>query len=187
MEEKNNVSPEQNQQAKQKEDAGTACEATEAKEVPRAAGAATDEAGRKCQEYLELAQRVQADFENYKRRNANLYQEAYQQGRIDAVMAFLPVLDNMERALNASLEAGEESKLSEGVQMVCKQFCGALESLGIEEIPAVGEAFDPNLHEAVLREETGDPADAGKVIDTMLKGYRSKDRVLRFAMVKVAQ
>jgi molecular chaperone GrpE len=71
--------------------------------------------------------------------------------------------------------------------MVCKQFCGALESLGIEEIPAVGEAFDPNLHEAVLREETGDPADAGKVIDTMLKGYRSKDRVLRFAMVKVAQ
>ncbi|MGI5908163.1 MAG: nucleotide exchange factor GrpE [Christensenellales bacterium] len=180
MEEKNNVSPEQNQRAKQKEDAGTACEAAGAKE-------AQDEAGRKCQEYLELAQRVQADFENYKRRNANLYQEAYQQGRIDAVMAFLPVLDNIERALNASLEAGEESKLSEGVQMVCKQFCGALESLGIEEIPAVGEAFDPNLHEAVLREETGDPADAGKVIDTMLKGYRSKDRVLRFAMVKVAQ
>jgi molecular chaperone GrpE len=177
MEEKNNVSPERNEHTEQKEDAGVAAEA---KEAP-------DEAGRKCQEYLELAQRVQADFENYKRRNANLYQEAYQQGRIDAVMAFLPVLDNMERALNASLEAGEESKLSEGVQMVCKQFCGALESLGIEEIPAVGEAFDPNLHEAVLREETGDPADAGKVIDTMLKGYRSKDRVLRFAMVKVAQ
>lgn len=179
MEEKNNVNPEKNEDI---EATGEPAEAAEA--IP---AEAPDEAGQKCKEYLELAQRVQADFENYKRRNANVYKEAYQQGQVEAIAAFLPVLDNIERALRAALEAGEESRLTEGVQMVHRQFLLALEALGVEEIPALGEAFDPNLHEAVMREEAGDPADAGKVIDTMLKGYRTKDRVLRCAMVKVAQ
>lgn len=149
--------------------------------------AQADENEKKCREYLELAQRVQADFENFKRRNANVRMEAFQQGCISAVMAFLPVVDNLERALKASLEAGGENKLLEGVQMVYKQMLDALNALGVEEIPALGEAFDPNLHEAVMREQADDPGQAGKVTDTMLKGYRLNDRVLRCAMVKVAQ
>ena len=180
MEEKDSINPEKN------EDIEATCEQA-GDEVQEAPAEAPGEAEQKCREYLELAQRVQADFENYKRRNANMYKDALQKGQIEAITAFLPVLDNIERALSASVEAGEESRLTEGVQMVHRQFLLVLEALGVEEIPALGETFDPNLHEAVLREEACDPADAGKVIDTMLKGYRTKDRVLRCAMVKVAQ
>lgn len=181
MEGKNNVNQEQT------EDTQAANGSDILQETQETVNETVQENEQKCTEYLKLLQRVQADFENYKRRNANIRDDAFLQGSMSAVMAFLPVVDNIERALNASLEAGEESKLLEGVQMVYKQMLDALGALGVEEIPALGETFDPNLHEAVLREEAGDPCEAGKVTDTMLKGYRLNGRVLRCAMVKVAQ
>lgn len=181
MEEKNNSIPEQNEALPNGREPDTL---NGTAEVP---DETINDSEKKCREYLDLLQRVQADFENYKRRNSNIRTEAFLQGSIAAVMAFLPVLDNMERALCASAETGEENKLLDGVQMVYKQMKDALNTLGVEEIPALGETFDPNLHEAVMREEAGGPEQAGKVTETMRKGYRLGERVLRFAMVKVAQ
>ena len=147
---------------------------------------AAGEAARKCKEYLELAQRVQADFENYKRRNASIRQEAHEEGVCETVIALLPVADNLERAVE-SAEQGGNGALREGVQMVMKQLLDSFSKLGVEEIPALGESFDPNLHDAVMQVEAEDPSQAGKVAGVMRKGYQRNGRVLRYAMVTVAQ
>jgi molecular chaperone GrpE len=180
MENKNDVINEQEERLEASE-GGTPPE-----EAQPNTGDAASEAERKCQEYLELVQRVQADFENYKRRNANARAEAHQQGLCAAVAAFLPVVDNLERAVAAAEEDGS-NPLLEGVQMVHKQMLEALQALGVEEIPALGEPFDPNLHEAVMRAEAECPEQAGRVTGVMRKGYCVDGRVLRYAMVTVAQ
>ena len=91
----------------------------------------------------------------------------------------LPVIDNLERAI----AAGEESPLLAGVKMTLNQLLEGLKKFGLEEIPAQGEAFDPELHHAVMKEVTDDP---GKVIEVFQKGYRVKDKIIRYAMVKVS-
>ena len=93
--------------------------------------------------------------------------------------AMLPVIDNLERAI----AAGEESPLLEGVKMTLNQLLEGLKKFGLEEIPAQGEAFDPELHHAVMKEVTDDP---GKVIEVFQKGYRVKEKIIRYAMVKVS-
>lgn len=134
-------------------------------------------------EYLNLAQRVQADFDNYRRRNQNVREEAYNEGVRDTLVKFLPVLDNLERALQAQ---GQEADLREGVLLVNRQFVSLLNAAGVEEIKAEGEPFDPNLHNAVLQ-EAAPGAQSGSVTAVMLKGYCMQGRVLRHSMVKVAE
>lgn len=133
-------------------------------------------------EYLSLAQRLQADFDNFRRRNQNTYRDAYQEGVRDTVSKFLPVLDNIERALNAQ---GQEESLRQGVEMITKQFIQVLCGLGVEEITAQDQAFDPNVHNAVMQEECD--AQSGTVTCVLQKGYTMSGKVLRHSMVKVAQ
>lgn len=144
---------------------------------------ALDEANAKTAEYLQLAQRVQADFENFRRRNESVRADAYADGRKDVAAAMLPVLDNLERAVEAAAGSQDEA-LKNGVEMVLKQMTDAYEKLGVKPIDRMGEKFDPNLENAILQgtEEEGEP---GTVCQVLQKGYMIGDKVLRHAMVKV--
>ena len=132
-------------------------------------------------EYLDLVQRKQAEFANYRRRTESVRQEAYDDGRRDAIEKLLPVVDNLERALDA---AGEESALRSGVEMVLRQTLDTLAKLGVETIDPLGQPFDAELHNAVMQgsAEEGEP---GTVCQVLQKGYRLGGRVIRHAMVKV--
>ncbi|MDD3242170.1 MAG: nucleotide exchange factor GrpE [Eubacteriales bacterium] len=133
-------------------------------------------------EYLSTAQRLQAEFDNFRRRNQGIYKDAFNDGVADTVLKMLPVLDNMERALNA--QSGE-AELRKGVEMICRQMSQALQAAGVEEIPAHGEAFDPTRHDAVMQEESQE--ESGTVTGVLQKGYKMGEKVLRPSMVKVAQ
>ena len=132
-------------------------------------------------EYLDLVQRKQAEFANYRRRTESVRQEAYDDGRRDAIEKLLPVVDNLERALDA---AREESALRSGVEMVLRQTLETLTKMGVETIDPMGQPFDAELHNAVMQgsAEEGEP---GTVCQVLQKGYRLGGRVIRHAMVKV--
>jgi len=134
-------------------------------------------------DYLRIAQRTQADFTNYKRLNVTAKTDAYDDGVRDALGQLLPTIDNLERALDAAKKAGETGALTEGVEMTLKQLMGAVEKLGLNEIPALGEAFDPECHNAVVCCPGGEP---GVIQEVFQKGYRARGRNIRCAMVKVA-
>ena len=142
-----------------------------------------EEANAKATEYLSLAQRVQADFENFRRRNESVRADAYAEGRKDAAAALLPVLDNLERAVEAAAGSSDEA-LKNGVEMVLKQMNDAYGKLGVKPIDRTGEKFDPNLENAILQ-GTEDEGEPGTVCQVLQKGYMIGDKVLRHAMVKV--
>ena len=133
------------------------------------------------EEYLNLAQRVQADFENYRRRTKATRAEAYEDGAREFIKQLLPVVDNLERA--AAQESGDENLLT-GVRLVQKQLMETLEKRGVTEISRQGEKFDPNLENAVMQ-GTADEGEPGTVCAVLQKGYKMGDFVLRHAMVKV--
>ena len=114
------------------------------------------------------------------RRNQTSRADGYNDGLCDSIEAMLPVLDNLERALAA---AQENDPLAEGVKMTLKMLFDSLKRFGFEEVPALGEEFDPELHNAVMREQGDEP---GKILEVFQKGYRVKEKIIRYAMVKVA-
>lgn len=130
-------------------------------------------------ENRETAQRLRADFENFKKRNASLAEESKQNGRLSVLETILPVLDNCDRAKSM---IGDESAL-EGFELLEKQLLEVLQKFEVEEIIAKGEEFDAKFMEAVMREENAEME--GKVLEVFTKGYKIKDKVLRFAVVKV--
>ena len=132
-------------------------------------------------EYLDLAQRKQAEFANYRRRTEGIRAEAYDDGR-DAIAQLLPVVDNLERALAAAGE--EENALKSGVEMVLRQTRDALTKMGVEEIDPQGQPFDAELMNAVMQ-GSADEGDPGTVCMVLQKGYKLGERVIRHAMVKV--
>lgn len=142
-----------------------------------------EKAQAQAEEYLNLAQRVQADFDNFRRRNASVRADAYEDGAKDMIKLVLPVIDNLERALESE---STDEKLHEGVQMTYKLMMDVLEKRGVTVIDRKGEAFDPNLENAVMRapREMGEP---GTVSQVFQKGYKLGDSVLRFAMVQVVE
>lgn len=133
-------------------------------------------------EYLQMAQRTQAEFSNYRRRTAQSRTDGYDDGVRETLSHLLPTIDTFERALSAAHEHGETGSMLEGIEMTHRQLMDSLSKLGLQEVPALGEAFDPELHNAVMRGE-GEP---GTVLEVFQKGYRVKDRIIRYAMVKVA-
>ncbi|MDD3336506.1 MAG: nucleotide exchange factor GrpE [Eubacteriales bacterium] len=137
----------------------------------------------KQEEYLTMAQRVQADFDNYRRRNQNLRKEAFDDGARAFGVTLLPVLDNLERAITAAQNSSDAS-LKEGVEMVCRQLIDAFSKRGITEIECLHQPFDPNLENAVMQ-GTSDDGDPGTVCEVLQKGYQMENVVLRHAMVKV--
>ena len=144
---------------------------------------ALEDANAKAAEYLSLAQRVQADFENFRRRNETVRADAYAEGRKDTASMMLPVLDNLQRAVSAAADSPDEA-LKSGVDMVLKQMSEVYGKLDVKPIDRLGEKFDPNLENAILQgtPEEGEP---GTVCQVLQKGYMIGDKVLRHAMVKV--
>ncbi|MGI6004480.1 MAG: nucleotide exchange factor GrpE [Christensenellales bacterium] len=144
--------------------------------------ARADKAG----EYLETAQRLQAEFENYRKRNLSVRQDARCEGTAEVVLEILPVLDNLQRAVESVQE--DENGLLEGVRMVQRQFIEILGRLGIEEIPAeAGASFDPKVHEAVMQVPAQEDQKSGQIAQVLLKGYKMGAKVLRATMVSVVQ
>lgn len=131
-------------------------------------------------EYLDSLRRTQADFQNFKRRNQTSRADGYNDGICDSIEAMLPVIDNLERALSA---AQPDDALASGVQMTLKLLFDNLKKYGFEEVPALGEDFDPEKHNAVMREQSDEP---GKVLEVFQKGYKVKEKIIRYAMVKVS-
>ena len=127
--------------------------------------------------------RAQADFQNFKRRNQTARSDGYEDGVREAISAMLPAIDNLERALDAAEKTEGGEALAEGVRMTLNTLMESLKRFGFEEVPALGEEFDPEKHNAVMREVGDEP---GKVLEVFQKGYRVKDRIIRYAMVKVA-
>ena len=146
------------------------------------AEAVNEDLVRERDEMRALAQRVQADFENYRKRMLREQTALAERASESLVEQLLPVLDNFELAL-LSLDDAADEKVRKGVELVYADFLAVLERAGLQKIPTNGEPFDPELHEAVAHEAgEGDPT----VVETMREGYRLKGRVLRPAMVKVA-
>ena len=127
--------------------------------------------------------RCLAEFDNYRKRAEKEKLTYHSDGVRFAITAFLPVLDNFERALAASED--RESQLYKGVEMISRQFRTVFETLGAKEIEAVGKQFDTNLHNAVMHVEDEDYG-RNEVVEELQKGYTYKDRVIRHSMVKVA-
>jgi molecular chaperone GrpE len=132
-------------------------------------------------EYLELAQRIQADFENYRKRAVREAAAAGERAKSGLVRELLPIVDNLERAL-ASAEEGEQH-LAEGVRLVHAELIAVLERNGVEQFNPAGDKFDPSEHEALSVREDGEP---GLVLDVVEKGYRANGTVLRPARVVVS-
>ncbi len=142
-----------------------------------------EEANAKTAEYLAMAQRVQADFENYRKRNESVRADAFADGRREVAAAMLPVLDNLERAVDAASDSADEA-LKSGMELVLKQMTDIYQKLDVSPIDRKGERFDPNLENAVLQ-GTSEEGEPGTVCQVLQKGYRMGDRILRHAMVKV--
>ena len=126
--------------------------------------------------------RLMADFDNYKKRTTKEMQASYKNGLIAAVEELLPVVDNFDRAVAAM---PEDSKDGEGIRMIAKQLYDVLAKLGVTPIEAVGQPFDPNIHNAVMHIED-DAFCENVVAEDFLKGYMCGDKVIRPSMVKVA-
>jgi molecular chaperone GrpE len=141
-------------------------------------------AQRERDEYLDLAKRTQADFENFRKRSAKDLQAAGARARVGLIREILPVVDNLERALGVA-PSGDGDAFVEGVRLVYRDLEGALARAGVEAIEPKGDAFDPNVHEALsMRPQEG--AESGTVVDVVEKGYRTADTVVRPARVVVA-
>jgi molecular chaperone GrpE len=140
-------------------------------------------AQRERDEYLDLARRAQADFENYRKRAAKEAAAAGERAKSGLVRELLPIVDNLERALTSAGDG--ERHLAEGVLLVHSELIAVLERNGIEQFDPAGERFDPTEHEALsTRDEDG--AESGLVLDVVEKGYRSNGTILRPARVVVS-
>ena len=125
--------------------------------------------------------RMAAEYDNFRRRSREEKDAIYENSLGDTVTALLPIIDNLERA--ALYDDGE--KVKEGLAMTAKAAQSALEALGVEAFGATGETFDPNLHNAVLHIED-ETLGEGEIVEVFQKGYKKGKRIIRFAMVKVA-
>lgn len=129
-----------------------------------------------------LLQQLQADFDNYRKRNANVSAEARQKGVFDAVKALLPAFDAVKAAQR---QIADEATLS-GLGMVERELISSLKSLEVEPIATVGEQFDPNLHNAVFAEEV-EGVPSGQILEEYSAGFTSPSGVVRFATVRIAK
>lgn len=130
------------------------------------------------EKYLRLA----AEYDNYRKRTAKEKESAWTNAKAQTVAAFLPVYDNLERALK---QQTTDEAYAKGVEMTMKGLQDALQGLGVEQIPALGEVFDPNRHNAVMHVED-EAAGENTVVEVFQQGFTCGEKVIRFAMVKVA-
>ena len=145
-----------------------------------------EELGQKLAEAQDRFQRTLAEFDNFRKRTMKEKASMYDDGVRDTIEKLLPLFDNLERAISSvEGKVDDEDPLLKGVKMKDKQLKEILASMGVEEIKALGEKFDPNLHAAVAHVDDENYGENEVIID-MLKGYKYKDKVIRHSMVKVA-
>ena len=132
--------------------------------------------------YLELAQRIQAEFDNYRKRNADAIKQAEQKGFINAVVKILPIIDSTS---NAKRQIQDET-FKKSIETVYNQMINILEDMNVKKIDAVGKDFDPNLHNAVLAEEV-EGTEEGKVLEEFQEGFELDGKVIRYSVVKVSK
>jgi len=136
-------------------------------------------------EYLDGWQRARAEFSNYKKRVEGERQRIYKDAASDVLKRYLPVIDDLERALKNQPQDGEGATWAGGIDLVYRKMLSILEAEGITLIEAEGQTFDPNLHEAIVQSES-DEHESDQVIEVLEQGYMVGDRVLRPARVRVA-
>ena len=190
-------------------------ERSDAAEVEEDFDALLADVKRERDEYLQLAQRARADFENYRKRAAREAQDAERRGKVSVARELLPALDNLERALKStgldpatgrlagaeptseeqdaeaydspSEEVSAQEALARGIALVYNELRAALERAGVETYDPSGEPFDPAVSEALATRPAGDGVEAGRVIETLERGYRLDGQVLRPARVVVSE
>jgi len=128
--------------------------------------------------------RTVAEYDNFKKRTIKEKEEMYATAVCDTIEQILPILDNLTRAVTAC-EDGNSESLADGVKMIAKQFGEVFSAIGVSEIEALGNEFDPNLHNAVMHVEDESVGD-NSIVEEFMKGYTYKDKVIRHSMVKVA-
>ena len=151
-------------------------------EAPKAEEKPRKDQGQLLAEAADKYLRLAAEYDNYRKRTAKEKESAWSEAKAQTVAAFLPVYDNLERALK---QPTADEAYKKGVEMTMKGLCDVLTGLGVEMIPALGESFDPNRHNAVMHcddEEAGEST----IVEVFQQGFLCGDRVIRFSMVKVA-
>ena len=128
--------------------------------------------------YLRLA----AEYDNFRRRSQKEKDNRYNDGKTDALIQFLPVYDNLARALATPTE---DEAYRKGVELIMTQFNTTMEKLGIEKIESLGKTFDPTVHNAVMHEENAEKGE-NEIVEVFQEGFKIGDKIVRFAMVKVA-
>jgi molecular chaperone GrpE len=154
-----------------------AAEEKTAEELSREIAALKEELKEKDDKYLRMA----AEYDNFRRRSREEKSAAYEVALSDTVTEFLGIIDNLERAALYD----DETKVKDGLVMIAKSVEAALQKLGVEAIGAVGDKFDPNLHNAVMHVDD-EAYGEGEIIEVFQKGYKKGSRIIRFAMVKTA-
>lgn len=146
---------------------------------------ALEEMDNKAEEYLDGWQRARAEFANYKKRVLRENIDIRQVARGEVIKLYLDIADDLERALQEKPETGDSETWAEGIEIIFQKLRARLESEGIKPMKAMGEDFDPNIHEALMKEES-EEFESGKIIEVMQEGYWIGDKVLRPALVRVA-
>ena len=141
------------------------------------------EAKKQADEYKDKWIRNVAEFDNYKKRNAKLWQDAFNEGIASVVLKILVIGDTLDRAVGLGLD----EKTQAGIEAIKRKFDETLISLEIEEINPVGEKFDPNVAEAVMQVEKGEEDESDTVKQVFEKGYKLKDKIIRYAKVSVVK
>ncbi len=129
--------------------------------------------------------RLFAEYDNYRKRSAKEREGVYTDAYIDAIKDILPVLDNMERALQYRDTEGAGDNMAKGLEMIMKSFSESLSKMGVTEIKALGETFDPNLHNAIMHIDD-EAFGESEITEVFMKGYIKGDKVVRHSVVKVA-
>ncbi len=132
----------------------------------------------------ERHQRTMAEFDNFRKRTIKEKGQMYENGAKEVLEKLLPAIDNFERAFDVATDDHKEDPFVKGIDMIYKQMLALLDDLGVEEIEALNQPFDPDLHHAVMHEESED-YDDNTIVAVYQKGYTYKDNVLRYSMVKV--
>ena len=145
---------------------------------------AADEAQKEKEAVNDTYLRMLAEYDNFRKRVQKEKETLYTDGMADAVEKLLPVLDNLDRAAAIEVTGDEAKAVLDGVNKILDQAKEVFEKLGVAEIPAKGEKFDPELHNAVMHEDDPD-SDESIITDVFMKGYKMGDKVIRYSMVKV--
>ncbi len=182
-----NASPEAAEELPSEEDADDSANEEEAPELPEGINLmqAFIEAQREAQSNKDGWQRARAEFANYKKRTERERSDLFQRASLDTLKSLLPIVDDFDRAFESLPEDISDNPWIGGVSMIQRKFAGLLEQYEVEAIDPTGDPFDPNLHQAIGTEDSAE-VESGHVTETLQKGYRAGDSILRLALVKVA-